>query len=69
MLFRKDIEKNCAYCLHAGKVGEDKYLCSRKGIVAAENHCRRFKYDPLKRKPVKAKAKDFSQYDEVDFSL
>lgn len=69
MLFRKDIEKDCAYCANAGKIGEDKYLCSRKGIVCAGDRCRKFKYDPLKRRPAKAKATDFSQYDKVDFSL
>ncbi len=69
MLFRKDIEKNCAYCANAGKVGDEKFLCSRKGLVGPGDHCRKFQYDPLKRKPRKAKATDFSQYDEVDFSL
>ena len=69
MLFRKDIEKNCSYCAHAVKFSEDKFICSKKGIVTQDEGCRRFKYDPLKRVPVKAKAKDFSQYDDVDFSL
>ena len=28
-----------------------------------------FRYDPLKRTPVKAKALDFSKYSEEDFTL
>lgn len=51
MLFRKNIEPRCAYCAHAGRVNEREVACSRKGIVAADGHCRRFKYDPLKRIP------------------
>ncbi len=69
MLFRKDIEKNCSYCVHAAKVDSSHVVCSKKGIIPCEESCRRFKYDPLKRVPVKGKAKDFTRYDDVDFSL
>ncbi|MBP3411817.1 MAG: hypothetical protein J6K89_01005 [Oscillospiraceae bacterium] len=69
MLFRKNIEKSCSYCVYAGKMNEDAYLCTKKGVVAPEHHCRKFKYDPLKRIPVKGKVKDFSQCDDMDFTL
>ena len=70
MLFRKDIEKNCSYCTHSAKTMESAYLiCSKKGIVPCDHSCRRFKYDPLKRIPLKQKPEDFSKYDDVDFSL
>lgn len=69
MLFRKDIEKNCSYCKYAGKIDDTTYLCSKKGVVSVCDHCRRFCYDPLKRVPVRAKPKDFSKIDEMDFSL
>jgi hypothetical protein len=48
---------------------EDKVLCSKKGIKSVDDKCRRFKYDPCKRIPHKAKALDFSRYDQEDFSL
>ena len=35
----------------------------------ADDQCRRFRYDPTKRIPRKARALDFSKYDERDFSL
>lgn len=69
MLFRKKIEKMCAYCVHSGKMSDEKCLCIKKGVVEPDYHCRKFKYDPLKRIPVRQKPKDFSEYDETDFSL
>ncbi len=69
MLFRKKIEKRCSYCARAGKIDDETYLCPKKGVVAADGKCRKFQYDPLKRVPVRAKPTDFTQYDDVDFSL
>ena len=69
MLFRKKIEKSCAYCANGTKIGDGQVLCMKKGVVPEDSKCRKFAYDPCKRVPVKAKAMDFSQYDEEDYSL
>ena len=69
MLFRKKIERRCSYCIHSTRLDEDQMLCAKKGIRAPEGKCFRFRYDPCKRIPVKAKALDFSKYDQEDFSL
>lgn len=69
MLFRKKIERSCAYCQYGSKLDEDLILCSKKGVKTTDDKCRKFKYDPTKRIPSKAKALDFSKYDEQDFSL
>ncbi len=69
MLFRKKIERSCSYCLYGTKVDEEIILCSKKGLKTPEDKCRKFKYDPTKRIPLKKKALDFSKYDEQDFSL
>ena len=69
LLFRKKIEKCCAYCANAGKVNDGAYICTKKGMVSPGHQCWRFKYDPLKRVPVKNDPTDFSKYDDVDFSL
>ena len=69
MLFRKKIARSCAYCIHSTKLDEENVLCSKKGIVPVEKGCRKFKYDPCKRVPTKAKALDFAKYDEHDYSL
>jgi len=69
MLFRKKIERSCAYCLYGAHLEDGVILCSKKGIKTVEDKCRKFKYDPCKRIPVKAKPLDFSRYDNEDFSL
>lgn len=69
MLFRKKIERSCAYCLYGTRLEEDHILCSKRGMKSVENKCRKFKYDPCKRIPAKAKALDLSKYAEEDFSL
>ncbi len=69
MLFRKKIERSCAYCQFGTQVEEAQILCAKKGLRSIEGKCWRFKYDPCKRIPHKAKPLDFSKYDEQDFSL
>ena len=69
MLFRKRIERSCAYCTFGTKLDEDTILCTKRGIKSIEDKCRKFKYDPCKRVPHKAKPLDFSKYDGEDFSL
>jgi len=69
MLFRKKIERACAYCLHGAQLEDGQILCAKKGLRPNEKTCRRFKYDPCKRIPPKAKPLDFSKYDSEDFSL
>ena len=69
MLFRKDIEKRCALCVHAGQAGNGDMLCAKKGFVSSEGSCWRFRYDPLKRTPGRYETKDFSKFEEKDFSL
>lgn len=47
-----DIIRTCASCEYASLLHlTDQVLCSRRGIVNADFSCRRFSYDPLKRKP------------------
>ena len=69
MFFRKRIERRCGYCVRAAKLDDDLVLCSKKGIRTESGKCFRFRYDPCKRIPVKAKALDFAKYDREDFSL
>lgn len=69
MLFRKKIERSCAYCVHGTKLDDEQILCVKKGIYSIDHACRKFKYDPCKRVPAKAKALDFAKYDEHDYSL
>ena len=69
MLFRKKIDRCCAYCLHCTALDEETVLCVKKGVRSRMGKCRKFTYDPCKRIPVKAKALDFTKYEEYDYSL
>ena len=44
----------CCYCLHAEPLDEEHMLCPTRGPVELTHSCRRFVYDPLQRKPVRA---------------
>lgn len=69
-LFRKKQEPACRYCSYALAVNEKNITCTkRKKYMEPDDRCFRFRYDPLKRTPSKAKAVDFSKYEEYDYSL
>lgn len=68
MLFKKKIEKSCAYCAYGTKLDDDQILCVKKGVVKS-GKCRKFSYEPTKRIPLKPKALDFDKYKSEDFSL
>ncbi len=68
-LFRKNIEPRCAYCAKGSAISEREVICQRKGIVAAEFHCRAFRYDPLKRVPPRPVKLETSRLTEEDFKL
>lgn len=69
MLFRKEIEPRCGYCIHGDQVEEDTVLCPRKGVCSPGGHCRSFVYDPFRRTPPKNALPDFSKLKDEDFSL
>lgn len=69
MMFEKKIEPRCAYCKKAVALEEDLMLCIKKGIVLSGGHCSAFRYDPLKRVPVRPAAPDFSRLKNEDFVL
>ena len=69
MLFRRKITKSCTYCLHGTKLNDGSILCAKRGVRMDDNGCMKFKYDPCKRIPLRAKAMDFSRFNQEDFSL
>ena len=68
-LFRKNIEPRCAYCTKGNVINEREVICQRKGVVAAEFHCRGFRYDPLKRVPPRPIRLETSKLPEDDFKI
>lgn len=69
MLFRKKIERSCTYCSYGTCLENNQILCSKKGLRTSNDSCRKFRYDPCRRIPVKTKALDFRKYEEEDYSL
>ena len=68
-LFRKNIDPRCAYCHRGQQVNEREVACVKKGIVAAEYHCRAFRYEPLKRVPPRPVKLETQKLKQEDFSL
>ena len=67
MLFRRNMEPNCAYCERGKRVGDTEIECPKRSKVTLGESCKAFRYDPLKRIPPrpaslrrKFKAEDFS---------
>ena len=69
-LFRKKVDRACQFCSYALLTSEQHITCTKKKkLMPLDGKCTRFQYDPLKRVPSKAKALDFSKYEEFDYSL
>lgn len=68
-LFSNQDESRCEWCAHGHPANNDetKILCRHKGIVDSAFHCRKYKYDPLKRVP--KHAPKLPEFDSNDFSL
>lgn len=66
-LFKKDIPANCEYCAIGKTLTSSRILCIKFGITSPRNHCKKFKYDPLKRVP-KNQVENFN-FNETDFKL
>ena len=69
MLFRKKMPRSCYYCINGTHMNDDEVLCVRRGVVRIDHKCRKFRYDPCKRIPLKAKTMDFQKYESEDFTL
>lgn len=69
MLFRKNIEPRCSYCCYSSPAEPDTVICRKKGPRYGGDHCRHFRYDPLRRTPPRPKSIDFTKYDNTDYSL
>ena len=68
-LFRKNMDPRCAYCEKGRRISEEEVVCIRRGVVPAEFHCRKFRYDPLKRVPPRPAELQTDQLKPEDFSL
>ena len=67
-LFSGEISPKCIYCATGITTNDGKeVLCRRMGVMQPDSCCKKFSYDPLKRKPAAIRLQqDFSS---EDFSL
>lgn len=67
-LFNENISPSCSYCVHGNNfIKQETVLCVKFGVVDAQNSCKKFKYDPLKRIP-KTRKKTL-EFNKNDFSI
>lgn len=67
-LFRQGIDPRCIYCARSTSLDARELACPKRGVVDAYGHCRRFKYDPLKRVPPKP-VRLGKDYKKEDFEI
>lgn len=51
MLFSRLLDPSCSYCRFGRPIGGGEIACVKRGITSENGHCRKFKYDPLRRVP------------------
>ncbi len=63
--FNQKLPKRCEYCVHSKAIsGGKEFFCMNKGITLPQDNCRKYEYNPLKRKPVtKDIGRDFKTED------
>ena len=68
LLEKKKYLAACEHCKH-GRLSPDEQsvLCVKNGIVELDDKCRRYSYDPLKRRPKKPLL--INRADPSDFEL
>ena len=66
-LFGKYIEQNCIYCENSETDSNGDVFCKIEKHSERKDKCKRFKYDPLKRKP--SISPKLPTYNPDDFSL
>ena len=67
-IFNKELPRSCKYCAFGkNSLFADEVLCIKRGVTNANDYCRHYKYDPLRRVPEKVKIAN--GYNPEDFSL
>ena len=68
-ILRKKIEPRCTYCARGVPLSwRDVIGCVRRGVMEAGDHCRHFRYDPMKRVPP-GQAKLRGDFSDADFEI
>ncbi len=67
-LYGNTVQPSCEHCVYGRKSFDgNAVLCEQKGVMPLYHHCRRYRYDPLKRVPYRQPA--LATYTEEDFQI
>ncbi len=67
-LYGKTIAPACEYCAHGTPAtAPSLILCTKRGAVSPQYHCRNYQYDPLRRVP--KRMPKLPSFSKEDFSL
>ena len=67
-LFSKNVDPRCMYCSLGRPMWRSQIGCVYQGVVKEHHHCKRFRYDPLRRIPAKP-PKLSVNYTDKDFEI
>lgn len=70
MIYSDDIQKVCSLCVFSESYGGEEIFCSKykKPVGVADEACKKYKYDILKRK-VRRRKPPRTDFSEEDFKL
>ena len=69
-LLGNDVAPACQYCVYGEPCAVDgEILCPKRGVMRAESSCRKFSYDPLKRRPDRPQIAQPEAFSQDDFKL
>lgn len=67
-VFNKKLPHSCEYCVYGTRLEfSNEVLCKKRGVTEFRDHCRKYKYDPLKRIPQMPQISE--NYNPEDFKL
>ena len=69
MLFETKIEPLCTYCARGIPLEDGQVACPKRGVVAPDWSCGKFRYDPLKRVPPRPAVPKTPELTAEDFEL
>ncbi|MDD6265143.1 MAG: hypothetical protein PUB34_02405 [Clostridia bacterium] len=62
----QELDAVCKYCENATELcDENSVLCKKHGVVACDHSCKKFLYDPLKRRPNRAKLPEIESLEDL----
>ena len=67
----KKINENasCSFCVFGSKADGDYLNCEKKGKVKPSDVCKKYKFNPFSKRPMRQRQFDTSMFDPLDFDI